>query len=143
MEFDPNDASHQAKAFLLDLDGTVYQPGSLIPGAREFFLWLESEQIPFVLLSNTGSKCKKGTLAKLSKDPYKIPQDIIKNYHVLTAAEAQADYMVANIPPFSKILIVSSGDFWKTLLKERNSDLVETWDIKTDLDRSFHKVAPY
>ena len=133
-EYDPNNASHQAKAFILDLDGTIYQPGSLIPGAKEFFEWVEKEQIPFVLLSNTGSKCKKGTISKLSKDPYKISQKIIDKCHVLTAAEAQADYMVENIPPFSKILVVAGGEFWKQLLKERNVDLVETWDIKTELD---------
>ena len=36
-------------AFLIDLDGTMYQPGGLLPGAREFYRWLVDSGTPCVL----------------------------------------------------------------------------------------------
>ena len=36
-------------AFLIDLDGTMYQPGGLLPGAREFYRWLVDSGTPYVL----------------------------------------------------------------------------------------------
>ena len=33
-------ATSGCDGFLIDLDGTMYQPGGLLPGAREFYWWL-------------------------------------------------------------------------------------------------------
>ena len=33
-------ATSGCDGFLVDLDGTMYQPGGLLPGAREFYWWL-------------------------------------------------------------------------------------------------------
>jgi hypothetical protein len=44
--------------FLIDLDGTIYRPGMLIPGAQDFYAWLRATDTPFVLLSNTGAKVR-------------------------------------------------------------------------------------
>ena len=42
--------------FLIDLDGTMYDPSGLLPGAREFYAWLLATGKQFVFLSNTGAK---------------------------------------------------------------------------------------
>ena len=133
-KYNPDDENHRAQAYIIDLDGTVYQPGGLISGAKEFFQYLDKENIPYVLLSNTGTKSFAGTQSKLYNHPYKVSECIIDKSRIRTAAEAQADYMIENIPPFSKIFVVSGGgSFWEELLKERNLSLFQTWDIKNHL----------
>jgi len=32
------------EGYLIDLDGTMYEPGRLLPGAQEFYSWLRYEQ---------------------------------------------------------------------------------------------------
>ena len=45
--FEP--ATSDCDGFLIDLDGTMYQPGGLLPGAREFYRWLVDSGKPYVL----------------------------------------------------------------------------------------------
>ena len=59
-------------AFLIDLDGTLYEPGGLLPGAREFYAWLKRAGIPYVLLSNTGAKNSLAVQQKLASEMYEI-----------------------------------------------------------------------
>ncbi len=47
-------------AFFVDLDGTMYEPGGLLPGARSFVSWMEKTKKPFVFLSNSGAKGAAG-----------------------------------------------------------------------------------
>ena len=42
--FEP--ATSDCDGFLIDLDGTMYQPGGLLPGAREFYRWLVDSGTP-------------------------------------------------------------------------------------------------
>ena len=65
-EYDP--ATSQITAFLIDLDGTFYEPGGLIPGARRFYQWLRQNKVPFVFLSNTGAKSSIDVIKKLSSE---------------------------------------------------------------------------
>lgn len=44
--------------FILDCDGTLYEPEGLIEGATDLLRWLHKRDIPFVLLSNT-ARCSE------------------------------------------------------------------------------------
>ena len=46
-------SSLQNIGVLLDLDGVVYQGGSLIPGAKEVIYILQQKNIPFRFITNT------------------------------------------------------------------------------------------
>ena len=61
--YDPD--ADQIDGFLIDLDGTMYQPGSLLNGAQEFHEWLRRTGKPYVFLSNTGAKGSTGVQKKL------------------------------------------------------------------------------
>lgn len=94
--YDP--AKSDIKAFLIDLDGTLYTSGRLIPGARTFYKWLLDSRTPHVFVSNTGSKGPEGTQTKLLTPPYMIHRDPVPLSRIMTAADAQADYMVRTLP---------------------------------------------
>lgn len=96
LRYDPS--SSGARAFLIDLDGTLYSSGRLLPGARRFYRWLLQSRTPHVFLSNTGSKGPEGTQAKLGALPYKLHDSPVPLARILTAADAQADYMASALP---------------------------------------------
>ena len=101
--------------FLIDLDGTMYQPGSLIPGASAFYDWLVSTGKPFVFLSNTGAKGSEGVAAKLASEPYKLSKPV-RLVNAWTAAEAQLEYLCNALKPHAKVFAISGGSFWLNML---------------------------
>jgi len=54
------------KIVFLDLDGTVYLGGNLLPGAREFLLFLTEKNIYHYFLSNNSSRSKQNYVRKIS-----------------------------------------------------------------------------
>lgn len=55
------------KVVFLDLDGTVYLGGNLLPGAREFLLFLDEKNINYYFLSNNSSSSKQDYVRKISR----------------------------------------------------------------------------
>jgi len=125
------------KGFLIDLDGTLYQPGGLLPGAKEFYAWLRRTEMPFVLLSNTGAKNSLAVQRKLSSRPYTIDSQPVPLERIHTACEAQADYLLDHVPAGARILVLSSTSVWLDDLRTRRgaegARLVATWTICTTI----------
>jgi len=124
--------------FLIDLDGTVYRPNSLIAGACTFHEWLVSTGKQFVYLSNTGAKSSEAVRRKLRTPRYYLAAEKLPPHCVWTAAEAQVEFMADHIPVGAKVFVVSgaSGDFWLAMLRERCPALVDTWEIRTALSET-------
>ena len=130
-------------AVLIDLDGTIYNPRGMIPGAEDFYAFLCRHHIPYVFLSNTGAKGAAGVREKLQRlGDFYMRNDKPPVSKILTAAEAQAAFMLDTIPRGAKIFAISGGSdpsFWLQLLHteaERSgcaADLVASWEIRTDL----------
>jgi HAD superfamily hydrolase (TIGR01458 family) len=53
------------KGLLIDLDGTVYQAGELLPGAAETAEWLRGHGFPFLFTTNTSRKSRAAVAASL------------------------------------------------------------------------------
>jgi len=53
------------RGLLIDLDGTVTEADSLIPGATSTLAWLREKGIPYRFVTNTTSKPREAILAKL------------------------------------------------------------------------------
>ncbi|EOD33940.1 hypothetical protein EMIHUDRAFT_229032 [Emiliania huxleyi CCMP1516] len=120
-------ATSDVTGFLVDLDGTVYRPGSLLPGSRAFLAW-------YVFLSNTGSKCSEECRKKLQSPPYQLDPQPLPHDTIYTAAEAQIAYLQENVPRGSKLFVVSGGgDFWLGELRKGHEELVASWEIRTSL----------
>ena len=54
------------KGFLIDLEGTVYEAGRAIPGAREALAELERRGVPHVFVTNTTSRPRRALVAELA-----------------------------------------------------------------------------
>ena len=119
--------------FLIDLDGTIYRPGSLLPGAQEFYAWLTSTGKPFVFLSNTGAKGSQGVQKKLQTAPYTLNGPPLQLRNAYTAAEAQMEYLRHTVHTGSKVFVISGGDFWMNMLRMKDPLLYDSLDLRTNL----------
>ena len=52
-------------AFLIDLDGVIYRGNELLPGAKDFISWLESDHKKYLFLTNNSFATGAHTLTKL------------------------------------------------------------------------------
>jgi len=122
--------------FIFDCDGTLYQPSGLIPGALDALTWLEREAHPFVMLSNTGAKPNAAVDAKLARlgcTPDGAPLPAGRCY---TAAEAQVTFMLSpgQLPPGSKLLLLAPDERCVEMLRERDGELFDSWDLRRSMD---------
>mmetsp|Transcript_67853 Transcript_67853/g.112804 ORF Transcript_67853/g.112804 Transcript_67853/m.112804 type:complete len:711 (+) Transcript_67853:127-2259(+) len=131
--FDPR-CSH-ISGFIIDLNGTICRPGSLLPGARSFHSWLLRTGKQFVYLSNTGYESSEMVRRKLASPPYQLSAKMLSKTKVFTSADSQIKFLQENIPPSAKLFVLSGGgDFWRQPLRQPPYEqLVDSWDIRTHL----------
>lgn len=55
------------RAYLIDLDGTMYRGNQVIKEAPEFIRWLKEKEIPFLFLTNNSSMTPEQISKKLNK----------------------------------------------------------------------------
>eukprot|EP01126_Amoeba_proteus_P049357 TRINITY_DN576_c0_g2_i2.p1 TRINITY_DN576_c0_g2~~TRINITY_DN576_c0_g2_i2.p1 ORF type:complete len:300 (+),score=34.21 TRINITY_DN576_c0_g2_i2:110-1009(+) len=124
-------------AFLIDLDGTIYNPAGLIDGATVFYDWLITSNKSFVFLSNAGAKGPVGVQTKLSVPPYKISESLVPLDRCFTAAISLALFMRDHVPPSSYLYFLQSksrfGDSCIKAINRTIPDLFSTYHWRTDL----------
>lgn len=86
------------KAFVLDMDGTVFLGEGLLPGAQEFVEYLRASQIPFLFLTNNSSKHRGLYAEKLNRLGLDIDEAMI-----FTSGEATAFFMREQFPHIQRI----------------------------------------
>lgn len=79
----------EMKAFMIDLDGTIYKGNKTIPGALDFISSLKERNIPFVFLTNNSSNSRSYYLEKLNRMGFDIE---LKN--VLTSTTATIRFLM-------------------------------------------------
>jgi HAD superfamily hydrolase (TIGR01458 family) len=87
-------STHSAKpiqGFLIDLDGTVVEAESLIPGAVPALEWLKSQGIPYRFVTNTTSKPRKAILEKLARLGLPVTAD-----EIFSAPVIAREYLIRN-----------------------------------------------
>ncbi len=72
-------------AFLVDLDGVVYEGHRAIPGAKEFFAFLRAHRMPFHLITNNSTRTASDVAAHLQHLDMPVTE-----HDVLTSPEATA-----------------------------------------------------
>jgi HAD superfamily hydrolase (TIGR01458 family) len=92
-------ATAPPRAFLFDLDGTLYSGGSAIPGAPEALRRLRTSGVPYRLVTNTTSRSRSSLVRRLSAYGFAVvPEDIFSA--VLAGAELAGSRGFTRIAPF-------------------------------------------
>ena len=79
--------------FMIDMDGTVYKGGNLIPGAIDFIEALKDRGIPFVFLTKNSSGPRTRYLDKLTRMGFDVTLD-----NVLTSTTATIRFLLSERP---------------------------------------------
>lgn len=138
----PCSALSNITAFFVDLDGTMYKPGGLIPGARPFVQWLEKTNKSFVFLSNSGAKGVEGVRAKFMTPPYVLQSKPIGLNQAYTGASAVAAWLTDHAPRGSRLFIVqgqakygsTTDSFVRVMGRLVPTALLASWEWRTDLN---------
>lgn len=91
-----------ARAFIFDMDGTVFVGNRLLPGARELLDELNRRRIPFFFLTNNSSKSVSDYVEKLKGFGLNFDAD-----RIITSGVATAAYLKKN-KPGAKLYVVGT-----------------------------------
>ena len=92
------------KGYLIDLDGTMYKGNTPISGARDFIIYLRSQQTPHLFVTNNSTAKAEDVSDKLNQ--MDIPAD--KN-QIVTSAVACASYIKSEKEQASVYVIGENG----------------------------------
>lgn len=88
--------------FMLDMDGTIYNEDTLIPGALDFFHLLQERGILYTFMTNNSSKSKYTYVEKLHKLGIECTEE-----NIASSVNATVDYLNSN-KPNAKIYLVGT-----------------------------------
>lgn len=128
--------------FMLDMDGTIYNEDTLIPGALEFFRLLNQQGKQYVFMTNNSSKGKVSYVEKLNHLGIPATEE-----HIASSVNATVMYLKSKKPQ-AKLYLVGTESFKKELedegfeivpLNYRESD-VDYVLLGFDTELNFKKV---
>ncbi|UXR78822.1 MULTISPECIES: TIGR01457 family HAD-type hydrolase [unclassified Staphylococcus] len=111
------------KAYLIDLDGTLYRGSQVIEGAVEFINGLNKYEIPHLYVTNNSTKSPEDVVEKLASIGIEA-----RPAEVVTSAMATADYISSEKPNASVYMIGDTG--LRSALTSAGLDLKD--DIEVD-----------
>ena len=88
-------------AFIIDMDGVLWQGSKPLPGLTEFFSTLRAAKIPFVLATNNASLTQQQYLKKLADMGVEVSAN-----EILTSSMATARYLVDTLPAAKRRVFV-------------------------------------
>ncbi len=92
------------KHYLTDMDGVILRGTTLIPGAKDFIQRLQTQQIPFLILTNNSLYTPRDLQMRLSYMGLDVPSEAI-----FTSALATAQFLHAQRPAGTAYVIGESG----------------------------------
>lgn len=98
--------------FMLDMDGTIYNEDTLIPGALDFFRLLKEQGKQYVFMTNNSSKGKISYVEKLNRLGIEATEQ-----HIASSVNATVMYLREH-KAGAKIYLVGTESFKKELLNE-------------------------
>jgi len=132
------------KAFILDLDGTVYSGAELIDGALDFIQWSRKVEMPCLFVTNNASRTPKQVAEHLTE--LGIPNVTAKD--ILTSSQVAAEYVRLNPkrrdgkPGLARVFPVGEPPLSTVLKEEGNCHIIADNENECDyviqgLDRTF------
>jgi 4-nitrophenyl phosphatase len=106
------------RAFLLDMDGTIYNEDKLFLNVNEFINNLINRQIKYFFITNNSSKSTNDYITKLNLLGVKTSTN-----QIITATQIAADYILSNYP--NRTIYVVGTKTMKEELKSKGIKITE------------------
>lgn len=98
------EALRKKKGFICDMDGVIYHGNNILPGAKEFVEWLQSENKEFLFLTNSSERSPKELSDKLARMGL-----FVEESHFYTSALATASFIALQSPKSTAYVIGEAG----------------------------------
>lgn len=122
--------------YLIDLDGVIYRGNELLPGAKEFVNWLETDSKKYIFLTNNSFATGAQILAKLARLGIDTDAE-----HLLSAGQAAVKNLARRFPG-GTIYVVGEQPMIDLVkaegLKVANKDAQGADAVLVGLDRNFN-----
>ncbi len=92
------------KGFICDMDGVIYHGNNILPGAKKFVEWLQSENKKFLFLTNSSERSPKELSNKLARMGLFVEEN-----HFYTSALATASFIALQSPKSTAYVIGEAG----------------------------------
>ena len=94
----------RSRAFLIDMDGTLYLDERLLPGARELLTLFERRGLPYLFVTNNSSRRAEDYRQRLARLGIEVTAD-----RILTSGDATIEYLLRATPHRSAYLVGTPG----------------------------------
>lgn len=108
------------RGVMCDMDGVLWRGNTPLPGLPEFFTWLQTRHLGYVLVTNNSSRTPQMYGDKLAGMGIATTPE-----HILTSSQGAADYLAATLPPGATIYTIG-GPGVPEALRARN------FQVRTD-----------
>ena len=98
------------RALVIDMDGVLWRGDTPLPGLTEFFDFLQSHAIDFILATNNASKTPSQFLDKLANFGVTLEPE-----YILTSSLATAAYLKQEYPDGAKVYVVGQDGLRQAL----------------------------
>lgn len=111
----PNDADKlkPIKNLIIDMDGVLYRGDEAVPGAKEFFAFLRTHPIGFILATNNSTRTAQQCVDKLARIGIEVALS-----EILTSSQATAMYLETLAPPGTRVYVIGEEGL-ETAMRER------------------------
>jgi HAD superfamily hydrolase (TIGR01458 family) len=115
-----------SRAFIIDLDGVLYNDNQPIPGAAEAIAYLREEGYPFRFATNTTMRCRASLRRKLADFGIEVNED-----EIFSAPVAAARYLHGRGRPRVFLLLTEDAhrDFTGLEITDQQPDFVVVGDV--------------
>jgi NagD protein len=103
-EFQNNQREPTMPGYLIDMDGVIYRGGELIAGADRFIAELQSQDVPFLFLTNNSQRTRRDVAKKIERLGIRVSES-----HVYTCAMATARFLASQKPNGTAYVIGEGG----------------------------------
>jgi 4-nitrophenyl phosphatase len=110
------------QGFIIDMDGVLWRGRDILPGVQDFFRYMESHHLSYVLATNNATATPEQFAQRLSQASVDVSID-----HILTSALATASYIKHNYPELTRVLAIGDTGL-RTALTEAGMELVDQAD---------------
>lgn len=101
------------RAFVIDMDGVLWEGDRALPGLAEFFAAMRARGLKFILATNNPTRSPEQYQAKLAGFGVAVEGD-----EVLTSAQAAALYLRARAEPGTRVFVIGQGGLPQALAEQ-------------------------
>jgi 4-nitrophenyl phosphatase len=114
---------HDLRAFIIDMDGVLWEGDRPMPGLADFFQTLRERRIKFVLATNNASKTPEQYVSKLAGMGVTVARE-----EILTSAQAAALYLRQKSANGAKVFAIGE-DGVRQALAETGFTLTDLYEV--------------